>query len=204
MLDIAQILGVSKASVSLWARDVPFEARPRARARRRGPNALQRRKAVDIERRWQDGLARVGELSERDLFIAGIALYAGEGAKTDGAVKFANSDPRLIRVFCAWLRACFEIDESRLRAWLYLHEGLDLEAAIRYWSEVTSIPPQQFGKPYRAKPDEGIRAVKHVHGCLAVGYSCSATHRTILGMIDGVVGARAGCWPADKFRAIPG
>ena len=44
LLDIAQELGVSKSSVSLWVRDVEFEPRPRRRtARRREPNALQRR-----------------------------------------------------------------------------------------------------------------------------------------------------------------
>ena len=31
--------------------------------------------------------ARVGRLSEREFLVAGVALYAGEGAKRDGAVK---------------------------------------------------------------------------------------------------------------------
>ncbi|MGZ6927725.1 MAG: hypothetical protein ACXVJF_13480 [Acidimicrobiia bacterium] len=35
----------------------------------------------------------------------------------------------MVRFFCAWLRRYFEIDESRLRVRVYLHEGLDLEAA---------------------------------------------------------------------------
>ena len=44
--EIAARVGVSKSSVSLWVRDVEFDApvvRP-ARGRRREPNALQRRK----------------------------------------------------------------------------------------------------------------------------------------------------------------
>jgi hypothetical protein len=102
--------------VSLWVRDVEFASlRAPPRGRRRGPNALQRRRQAEIERLLEEGRARIGRLSEREFLIAGVALYAGEGAKRDGAVKFANSDPRMIVFYCAWLRRFFEIDETRLR-----------------------------------------------------------------------------------------
>ena len=123
--EIAARLGVSKSSVSLWVRDVEFDGPvPRAvRGRRRDPNALQRRKQGEIERLLEEGRVRIGRLSAREFLVAGAALYAGEGAKRDGAVKFANSDPRMIAFYCAWLRRFFEIDETRLRLRLYLHEG---------------------------------------------------------------------------------
>lgn len=80
--DIAEALGVSKSSVSLWVREVEFTPGPRRQARRRGPNALQRRKAEEIERLLTEGRERIGPLSEREFLVAGAALYAGEGAKT--------------------------------------------------------------------------------------------------------------------------
>ena len=46
---------------------------------------------------------------------------------------FANSDPRMVAFFCSWLRHFFQVDESRLRVRLYLHQGLDLAAAIAFW-----------------------------------------------------------------------
>ena len=110
-------------------------------------------------------LPRIGELSAKELLIAGTALYAGEGAKTDGRVKFANSDPRMIWFFVMWLRRCFVVDERRLRFGLYLHEGLDLRAATAFWSALTDIPRPQFTKPYRAVPDSSIRSNKHPMGC---------------------------------------
>jgi predicted transcriptional regulator len=132
LADIATRLGVSKSSVSLWVRDVAFVPRPRVdRGRRRAPNALQRRKQAEIDRLLAEGRERVGRLSEREFLVAGVALYAGEGTKADGAVRFSNSDPRMIVFFCAWLRRFFEIDESRLRVRLYLHEGLDLSPQRR-------------------------------------------------------------------------
>jgi transcriptional regulator with XRE-family HTH domain len=158
LADIAARLGVSKSSVSLWVRDVDFEPQPRVtRARPPAPNTLQRRKQAEIDQLLEEGRARVGRLSEREFLMAGTALYAGEGAKRDGSVRFANSDPRMVAFFCAWLRHFFEIDESRLRIRLYLHEGLDLLTAMAHWSAVTGIPESQFGKPYRAVPDPSIR-----------------------------------------------
>jgi hypothetical protein len=189
LAEIAARVGVSKSSVSLWVRDVEFDGpvRRRARGRRRDPNALQRRKQGEIERLLEEGRVRIGRLSEREFLVAGVALYAGEGTKRDGAVRFANSDPRMIVFFCCWLRRFFEIDESRLRVCLYLHEGLDLVATIAYWSALTAIPPSQFGKPYRAVPDPTIRHAKHVHGCVTVGYSCSRTHRSIMGLVGALL-----------------
>ena len=189
LAEIAATLGVSRSSVSLWVRDVEFTPLPRPpRGRRRAPNALQRRKQAEVDRLVEEGRSRVGRLSEREFLVAGIALYAGEGATRDGAVKFANSDPRMIAFHCAWLRRFFEIDETRLRVRLYLHEGLDLDASVAYWSALTGIPPSQFQKPYRAVPDPTIRHTKHVHGCVTIDYSCSSTHRRIMGFVRALLG----------------
>jgi hypothetical protein len=192
LAEIAGRLGVAKSSVSLWVRDVAFE--PRAgpvRGRRREPNALQRRRQAEIDRLLAEGRTRIGRLSEREFLVAGVALYAREGTKRDGAVRFANSDPRMIVFFCCWLRRFFKIDESRLRVRLHLHEGLDLAATVAYWSALTGIPPSQFGKPYRAVPDPSIRHAKHVHGCATVSYSCSPTHRSIMGLVGALLSGTA-------------
>jgi transposase len=41
LVEIANELGVSKSSVSLWVRDVEFTPNPRRASRRRGPSAAQ-------------------------------------------------------------------------------------------------------------------------------------------------------------------
>jgi hypothetical protein len=194
--EIVAELGVSKSSVSVWVSDVEFDAATRPPrsvtnrnrgARNRRPNRLQQRKHGEIERFVVEGRDRIGRLSERDLLVAGTALYAGEGNKTDGEVRFSNSDPRMIGLFCAWLRRFFDVDESRLRVRLYLHQGLDLDAANAFWSELTGIPLAQFGKPYRAIPDPSIRSTKHPKGCPGVSYSCSRTHRAVMGLVTALL-----------------
>ena len=181
--EIADELGVSRSSASVWVRDVRFEPRPRQRPIFRNPSSLHLKKLAEIEAMDEWGRAQIGRLSEDAFLAAGAALYAGEGAKTEGNVKFANTDPTMVAFFCRWLRTFFDIEESRLRVQVYLHQGLDLDAAERHWSEVTGIPRAQFRAPYRAIADASIRTVKHVHGCCYVSYGCSRTHRGIMGLV---------------------
>ena len=183
LADIARTLGVSKSSVSLWVRDVPFTPTLRLRGPHRHPHPAHEAKLRQIEALNREGKERIGTLSDAEFMVAGVALYAGEGAKGDGGVQFANTDPAMIRFFCAWLRNFFEVDESRLRARVYLHEGLDLERAETFWATLTGVPRRQFRRAHRAVPDATIRHNKHEHGCAYVYYSCSKTHRQIMGLV---------------------
>lgn len=190
MPDIATELGVSRSSVSLWTRDIEVVMGPRRVASDR-PNRLRDRRLAEIDAMDRWGRDQLDELSEQAFLAAGAALYAGEGAKRDRRVSLANSDPAMIAFFLGWLRRFFTIDESRLRVRPYIHEGLDLEAATSHWSTLTAIPQCQFGKPYRAVPDVGIRANKHEFGCATVSYSCSTTHRAVMGLCKALLSSTA-------------
>lgn len=187
--EIASELGVSKASVSTWVRDVHFEPRPRNRGHPAGPkHPMRLKKEAELERCRHEAELWVGELVDDELALEmfALALYAGEGGKTDGCIVFANSDPVLVRLFLRWLRARFAIDESRLRMGLYLHADLDLDAAVRHWSEATGIPSTQFQRPYRAVVDETMRHRRHEFGCARLVYSDSLVHRRVMAMIHAV------------------
>jgi len=188
--DIATQLGVAKSSVSLWVRDVPFTPKKRQYGPNR-PNRLHDEKLAQIAALDEAGLDRIGVLTDDAFLAAGVALYAGEGGKTDGEVRFANTDAAMMAFFCAWLRRFFVIDESRLRVRVYLHEGLDLDAAQRFWSDVTEVPLTQFGKAYRAKADPSIRLNKHEHGCGYISYCSASTHRAVMGLVRALLSTGA-------------
>jgi hypothetical protein len=191
LLDIAIALDVSRSSVSLWVRDVPFTPSPRRRGPKRRTHPASIAKQRQIEALDRAGIERIGRLGDDAFLAAGVALYAGEGAKRDGCVVFANTDADMVRFHCAWLRRYFEVDESRLRVRVYLHEGLDLDAAEAYWSMITGVPKTQFGKPYRAVADSTRRIAKHEFGCAYVVYSCSPTHRRIMGLMRALLSSDA-------------
>ena len=109
-----------RCGCATW-RSCPDPATGRAVASASHPQRAVR--LAQIEELRALGVDRIGELSCKEHLVAGVALYAGEGGKTDGVVKFANSDPRMILLFVTWLRGFFAIDESRLRLRLYLHRA---------------------------------------------------------------------------------
>ena len=158
--------------------------------RSRSPSKLHLEKLAQIEVLRAEAETRLSSISNREFLVAGVALYAAEGSKTDGDIVFANTDPRMILFFCCWLRRFFDVDESRLRLRLYLHQGQDIQRADEFWAELTGIPRTSFTKPYRAVADPSIRNSKHPLGCPAVRYSCSKTHREIMALIDALLS-----WP---------
>lgn len=192
LADIAAALGVSKSSVSLWVRDVEFTPSPRRYGAQRRPHPFHEAKLRQIAELDAEGRRRIGTLSDDAFFAAGIALYAGEGSKRDGHVRFANTDAGMMRFFCTWLRRFFDVDEGRVHAKVYLHDGLDLDAAEAFWSDVMNVPRAHFTKAYRAVADSSIRRNKHEFGCAYFDYSCSTTHRKIMGLVRALLSSEAG------------
>ena len=157
---------------------------PAARRSNRRPHPQHLAKLAEIAECDRRGLERIGVLSDEAFLAAGAALYAGEGAKTRGKVTFANTDPAMVAFFCAWLRRFFAIDESRLRVRVYLHEGLDLDAAETFWSEVTGVPRAQFepSVPGR-RPTRRSGGTSTNTAASTSATACSRTHREIMGLV---------------------
>ncbi len=87
---------------------------------------------------------------EKELKVAGAMLYWGEGSQWRGEkiVDFANSNPGMVQVFLSFLRRIYQINESKLRAYLYCYSNQNVSQLLQFWSQVTKIPTSQFTKPY--------------------------------------------------------
>lgn len=79
IIQIAEKRGVSKSSVSVWVRDVPFTPSKRRWGPQRRPNPASDRKQRQIEECNQLGEEMVGSLEASAFFAAGIALLRGRG-----------------------------------------------------------------------------------------------------------------------------
>jgi hypothetical protein len=191
LVEIADALQVSKSSASVWVRDVAFVPSARRTGGRRRRHPWHEARLRSIQQLDVVGRHLVGELGWKAFLIGGVALYGGEGSKTDGTVAFANTDPAMVEFFCTWLRTVFCIDESRLRIAVYLHQGLDINKAEAFWSSLTGVPRQQFIKPYRAVADPTIRTNKHAYGCAYVRYCCVEVHRSIMGLVRALLSSTA-------------
>ncbi|MEU2869872.1 hypothetical protein ABZ769_11795 [Streptomyces olivoreticuli] len=202
--EIVAELGVAKSSVSLWVRDLPKPPRRvrehcRAMAEARWEPLRQAR---DLERQQTKSAAarEIGTLSERELFIAGVALYWAEGSKSKPyrraeLVTFVNSDPDMITLYLAWLRL-LGVDQSRLRFHVMIHESADIAGAEHFWAEHVGPDIGSFGKttlkthnPKTLRKNVG----ENYRGCLTVRVLQGADlYRRIEGWWYGIVlGAKA-------------
>lgn len=193
---ISAQLGVSKSSVSLWVRDLPRPPRlSYAENRRRSAEGVRRYWAREREVRGAlrageiaAAAADIGSLTDREILIAGAIAYWCEGAKRKlhnfDRVVFVNSDPGLIVFFLRFL-AIAGIQRKELAFCVQIHESADVEAAQRFWQEVTGAPPAQFTKTTlkRHNPKTNRKNVgEGYHGCLRVSvYRSSALYRKIEG-----------------------
>ncbi|WP_432156938.1 terminase gpP N-terminus-related DNA-binding protein [Streptomyces sp. bgisy153] len=193
-------LGCSRSSVSLWVGDLP---RPKPRYTPEEQRALMqeglaRRRAAENEQREMAKLAAhsdIAELTDRELFMAGLALYWAEGSKSkpydrrERAV-FVNSDPGVIRVYLAWLDL-LEVGRERLGFRLLIHESADVDAAHRFWAEIADVDASVFAKPTlkRHNPKTVRKNTgDDYHGCLVVAVARSARlYNRIEGWWSGLV-----------------
>ncbi|MGV4984141.1 helix-turn-helix domain-containing protein [Streptomyces sp. NRAIS4] len=193
-------LGCSRSSVSLWVRDLP---RPEPRYTPEEQRALMqeglaRRRATEREKLEETkgaALREVGELTDRELFMAGIALYWAEGSKSkpydrrERAI-FVNSDPGVIKTYLAWLDL-LEVDRERLNFRLLIHESADVDAAHRFWAAAADIDTSVFAKPTLKKHNpKTVRknTGDDYHGCLVIGVARSAhLYNRIEGWWAGIV-----------------
>ena len=186
--EIADELGVSKSSVSVWVLDVDFVPKPRDRGHSaHKPHPLTLKKQAQLEQCRREALQSIGRVTARDRLMYGLALYLGEGFRTEGSgMGMAHTDPSVLRFFVDWLREFFDIDEARLRIRLYFHEELDEIAARRFWSGQLVVPEEQFTRTCRAQPRGTLRRSKHVYGCPPVRYSDLLVQRRVMAMIAAI------------------
>lgn len=81
------------------------------------------------------------------LFISGIMLYWGEGAKDPKAgVKFTNSDARMIKFYVQFLiRSCC-IPVEKIKAYVLIYPDLEEKTTRAYWSKMSGLPWGNFTK----------------------------------------------------------
>jgi hypothetical protein len=151
--EIAEATGAAAGSISLWVRDVRAPNRERGERRRLGAlRAAARQRSAQQERKREVerivATTSIGPLTDRELFLAGVALYWAEGSKSKPydrreRVTFINSDPQVIDVFVAWLQLMgIALDECRFR--VHIHETADVAAAESFWAERVGVPPEVF------------------------------------------------------------
>lgn len=131
-------------------------------------------------------LKKILTVPKKELLIAAVMLYFGEGAKSGTTVDFANSDPATLKIFINFLRKICRIDEKRLRLYLYCFSNQNPGELISFWSKTLDVRIRNFTKPYIRKVGENLRRTM-TRGVLHIRYSDKRLLRKILSLKDELI-----------------
>jgi len=87
--------------------------------------------------------------SKKNLFIAGLFLYWGEGNKASShTISINNNDPGVLKFTKYWYSKALDINEKNMKIYLHLYKDMNIIKEIDYWSKQLHIPKSQFIRPY--------------------------------------------------------
>lgn len=195
-------VNVSKDTLSRWCKDISLTPEQnqqllqnKALGQRKGSIiAAENKRNLRVENTKDIfSLAKkdLGFVTKRDKFIFGLALYAGEGSKTDGKAAFVNANPFYIRFMSGWFQEFCEIDIEDMRGSIWLHSGNNEKEAKEYWSQISGLPKEQFHKTYIAVnklTSNKIRKNIHNYGVFSLKFYRSNSQRKIMGWISAFLG----------------
>jgi hypothetical protein len=156
---------VAKSTLSLWFHEVELAkhqvqriTEKRIAGQKKGAQARRSQRIALQHKIWLKSEQEIGSLSDRELWLIGIALYWAEGSKEKtwrpgSKLLFSNSDPRMIRVFLKWLLLFPDISKERIGFEIYIHENSEnnIEHVKKFWATETGFPVQFFQKIYFKK-----------------------------------------------------
>lgn len=199
---IAKTLGVTKSTASRWVRDIILTVDQLEKlmnrkitggelGRARGAFMQKKRRLDMMEQNEKEGIEKLKNLTESELFVAGIALYWGEGSKKKREFYICNSDPKIIQFILIWLEKFFGIGTDRLKAVVGINEiHREREEIVKkFWSEQTGIPLDQFRKTSfkKAKVHKVYANYNEHYGTLSVTVlkGCEIYYK-MLGLLSGL------------------
>lgn len=161
--EIRQKLTVSKSTLSDWLRKYPLTSEQI----RLLENTRQRNRYLSIEKiiltkqkkynarlvsLYEQEKKRLLTLNEKELELAGLFLYWGEGSKRmNGPLSINNTDPQVLQFALSWMEKSLKIPRGKIKVYLHLYEDMDIKQEILYWKKILDLPSSQFARPYIKK-----------------------------------------------------
>lgn len=191
--EIAAVIPVHKGTLSGWCADLELTPEQRERLASKRP-VIATQSRVGVERRIKArreratvrsaAVVEAAPLLDDPAWIAGVVAYWSEGSK-GASVRFANSDPDLVRLFMTWAMRYLDLSIDRFRIALHLHAGQNEYERKAYWSWQTGVPLEQFRKSYIKPKGSGHRRNVLYAGTASVSVTRSGSAlQRVLGWID--------------------
>lgn len=165
----------------------------RMRGLLKGARMNKEKKLARIDLHQKNAKKALRTLNKRELLVAGLGLYWGEGVK-NGNTAIVNSDPRVIAFAVKWFTLGLGVDRKDLRPRIFINHihASRVDVIRKYWSRYLSIPEGQFGNTILIKRENKKVYENHdsYYGILMLRVSKATDLKyKILGLIDALADA---------------
>ena len=148
---ISEKIGISKSTLSNWLGRISYQPNKETvskigKARAASGLAKNIMKLESIERARVEAKNDIGKLSKRDLFMAGLGLYIGEGSKSHNIVRITNSNHQIIVFAIRWFNETLDVPLENFSLRIHMYPDSDEKKVIKFWSQVTGFSAGQFRK----------------------------------------------------------
>lgn len=156
--EIANICGVSKATVSNWLAKKSFSKKVKQDNIRKAGQENKKRLALLNKARATERKKRLLEAEKaaktefkhyrtNPLFIAGIMLYLASGdLSSTTRIRLTSANPAEHKIFIKFLTDFCGLSKSEIRFWLLLPSGSSEPSLTTQWSKAIALPKGRFGK----------------------------------------------------------
>jgi len=173
--EIKKQINVSKSTLSLWLKDILLTEKQKkilytksVLALNKGPQSQKQRRKREIAEIIKQAEKEIETpLSFEAYRLLGAALYWGEGAKTS-FFAISNSDPYLILFMVRWFERIFSIPASQLKAKLNIYPQQNEKKIKEFWSQLTNIPIENFGKTYTKPKNKEYKKNNLYYGTIRI------------------------------------
>lgn len=158
--DIKKKLSVSKSTLSYWLSNYPLTKiqlerlelcieKKRELQIERVRITKQHKREARLKKLYVEEKRRLLPLSNKELLIAGLFLYWGDGGKAStSSITIANTDPKFINFTIYWLTEILRVPRQKITLRLHLYSDMNIEKEHVFWSKKLRMPRAQFNKPY--------------------------------------------------------
>jgi len=178
--ELKEKLGVSKGSISLWVRNIPLSENAQKRLKKRytqGQLAAQKsilnktKEKNKIAEDFAKDVFKQANISQQvKIFLCAMIWWCEGNKSIKDSVVFTNSDPELVKSFLYLFRNSFDIDESKIRILMHLHDYHNEKILKNFWSEATNVPISQFNRTHWKKSDHRLKKEGYL-GCIKIQYN---------------------------------
>ena len=203
---IKRELGLSRSTLSRWLNMMPLTNEQLNNFRsdeiriERFRRTMKKKKDMQLHKYYEEQKNKILPLNNKELFLAGLFLYWGEGSKVtnNNMLSINNTDPTVLQFILCWMIETLNISRNQIKVSLHLYNDMDTTAEIRYWSDTLKLPKENFIKPY-IKPSNRTEVDHKGYGhgtCALMVYNTVLKEKVMM-----AIKAVADCY-AEKINQI--